>query len=303
MLSARGVVGAQGEPPDIGASIAADRSARLGCGPGHAKPGRGKGLRAGYYSGRTSQGATVTFVVAGGQVSELLSRITDTCHPGNWYVTLYPHASPINAHGSWTHRTPGAFPTVYHGHLSGDTATGTIDDRSKNNAGRTCTGHVSFRATRGGPLRIGSATVGTNGTDVLIRLRVPAVSDGNSVQPDTGLALLVYGSNTGCRTTYQAADAQARSVMSHGFIGLIDDAYVTADYGAALIKGYSRGTFTFDVSTNTLLRTDTGASPFSTVCAMLYSGKPATLRPTQNVAVDGTKRPLVPGPGIPVTQP
>jgi hypothetical protein len=36
---------------------------------------------------------------------------------------------------------------------------------------------------------------------------------------------------------------------------------------------------------------------------MLYSGRPATLTPARNVALDTTHRPLIPGPGIPNTQP
>jgi hypothetical protein len=39
------------------------------------------GYDVGYYSGRTSQGNAITFVVSGGKVSELLSRITDSCNP------------------------------------------------------------------------------------------------------------------------------------------------------------------------------------------------------------------------------
>jgi hypothetical protein len=111
------------------------------------------------------------------------------------------------------------------------------------------------------------------------------------------------GSNSGCPSSYRAADALARSAESDGFIGLISDAYVSADWGFALIKAYAHGTFTFDVSTNTLLPTASRGSPFSTVCAMLYSGKPATLTPSRNVALVTTHGRLVPGPGIPDTQP
>src|SRR5947209_14435681 len=127
-----------------------------------------KGYEPGYYAGHTSRGSQITFVVANGQVSDLLSEITDSCHPGKWYVTLYPHAAKIDSHGNWSHRTPGSLPTVYHGHLSGGSATGTIDDRSQNTAGRTCHGRVSFHAKRASPVRLGAATVGSNGTDVLI---------------------------------------------------------------------------------------------------------------------------------------
>lgn len=263
----------------------------------------GTGYGAGYYSGRTSQGSAISFVVADGEVSELSALITDTCDPGKWYVTLYPKPARIDAAGRWSHRTPGALPTVYHGRLGGNTASGTIDDLSANNAGRRCRGHESFHARRSGPLRVGSATVGGRGTDVLLKLAVPAAFDGNESVPYTNLALLVYGSNSGCRSSYKSADALARSAVSDGFIGLISDAYVSADYGFALTRSYARGTFSFDVSTNTLLPTASRGSPFSTVCAMLYSGKPATLSPSRNVALATTRGPLVPGPGVPDTQP
>ncbi|MGB0098055.1 MAG: hypothetical protein WBP81_36655 [Solirubrobacteraceae bacterium] len=262
-----------------------------------------KGYQMGYYTGRTSQGSEMSFVVAGGQVSHLFTTMTDTCSPGRWYVTLYPKASRIDSHGNWSHRVPGSFPTVFHGHLSGSRARGTIDDQSENNQHRRCHGRVSFHATPGGPLRVGSANVGGNGTDVIFKLSVPAAFNGTEDVPYTALGMLVYGSNTGCRGSYQAADAQARNAQSDGQVGLISDAYVTADYGFAVIKGHARGTFTFDVSTNALVPAPAGRSPFSTVCAMLYSGQPGTLHPSRNIAVDTTHGRLVRGPGIPTNQP
>jgi hypothetical protein len=262
-----------------------------------------KGYGAGYYTGRTSQGKAISFVVANGEVSYLYSQLTDNCKPGKWYVTLYPKPARIDAHGHWFRRTPGAFPTVYHGQVGARTASGTIDDLSQNSAGRRCRGHVSFHASRSAPLRVGTATVGARGTDVLLKLAVPAGLSGGVTVPYTNLALLVYGSNSGCPSTYRAADALARTAQSDGFIGLISDAYVSADYGFALTRGYIRGSFTFDVSTNTLLPAPSGGSPFSTVCAMLYSGTPATLTPSRNVSLGTTHGRLVPGPGIPNTQP
>ncbi len=262
-----------------------------------------KGYRAGYYAGRTSQGKAISFVVANGEVSYLLSQLIDNCKPGRWYVTLYPKPARIDARGHWFRRAPGAFPTVYHGQIGARTASGTIDDLSQNNAGRRCRGHVSFHASRTAPAHIGTATVGGRGTDVLLKLAVPAGSTGGAIVPYTNLALLVYGSNSGCPSSYRAADAQARAAQSDGFIGLISDAYVSADYGFALTKSYTHGTFTFDVSANTPLPTPTGGSPFSTVCAMLYSGTPATLTPSHNVALATVHGRLIPGPGVPNTQP
>jgi hypothetical protein len=163
--------------------------------------------------------------------------------------------------------------------------------------------HVTFGAQRSTRLSVGKATVGPRGTDVLLRLRVPAINTVNGIVPKTRLALLVYGSNTGCPTTYRVADAMARSTRSFGFIGLISDAYVTADYGSGPTAFYRSGTFTLDVTTNTLLRAPSGRSPFSTACAMLYSGTPATLTPARNVAVERAHGPLVRGPGIPNNQP
>ena len=264
---------------------------------------RAKAYRAGYYPGQTSQGRAITFVVAHGRVSELLSMVTDTCKPGKWYVTVYPHTARVTSRGDWYHRTSGRYATVYHGHITGATASGAIDDVSKNKAGRICHGHVAFRAQRGAPVHVARATVGPRGTDVLLTLAVPAANNGNEIVPRTSLAMLVYGSNTGCLRSYRAADAQSRSAQSSGFIGLISDAYVTADYGFALFKSHKNGAFTFDVSTNTLLRAPSGQSPFSTVCVMLYSGTPATLTPSHNVALATLHGPLVRGPGIPNTQP
>jgi hypothetical protein len=258
----------------------------------------------GFYSGRTSQGKTITLVVAGGQVSELNTQIVDSCHPGSLLEFLHPYPTRIDAHGNWYHRAAGipAQPTIYHGHLGAGKARGTIDDTADTKAGKRCHGHLHFSAVPSSPLRLGSATVGAHGTDALVRLTVPAaLDDSGAIVPDTSLGLLVYGSNTGCPSTYKAADALARS-QPGGYLGLISDAYVSADWGSANVRRRSGQTFTFDVSTNTLLPTASGASPFSTVCAMLYRGTPAPLNPAANAAVQTAHGPLVPGPGAPVHQ-
>jgi hypothetical protein len=258
----------------------------------------------GFYAGHTSQGKSITLVVAGGQVSELNTQIVDSCHPGSLHEFLHPYPAHIDTHGNWYHRAAGipSQPTVYHGHVGAGKVRGTIDDTTNARGGKPCHGHVRFSAVPSSPLRLGSATVGAHGTDVLVKLAVPAVLDGTgAVVPDTGLGLLVYGSNVGCPSTYKAADALARSEPG-GHLGLISDAYVTADWGSANVRHFSGGTFSFDVTTNTLLPTASGASPFSTVCAMLYRGTPAPLNPAANTAVQTAHGPLVPGPGAPVHQ-
>jgi hypothetical protein len=136
---------------------------------------------------------------------------------------------------------------------------------------------------------------------------MPPASNGNQLVPYTPTALLVYGVNTGCPASYQAANALARSTDAAGYSGFISDAYVDADYEqqpyALAPFAYRHGVFTFHVAANTVLPTATGQSPFSTVCAMLYSGQPATLTPSRDVALQTTHRPLTPGPGIPNNQP
>ena len=269
----------------------------------------GKGYVQGFYAGHTTQGRALSFLVADGKVSNLYTQIVDRCHAGSYTDTLFPHPARINARGSWFHRSAEvpAQPTVYHGRLGGSTASGTIDDIAVNGHRQRCHGHVSFHAARGDPVRIGPATVGGRGTDVELRATMPPASNGNRLVPYTPTALLVYGSNTGCPASYQAADALARSTDAAGETGLISDAYVDADYElqpyANAYLGYRHGVFTFHVAANTVLPTATGQSPFSTVCAMLYSGQPATLTPSRNVALQSTHRPLVAGPGIPNNQP
>lgn len=246
--------------------------------------GVARAYQPGYYSGHTSQRSAITFAVASGHVSELLSQITDSCNPGRWYVTLYPHPARVSSRGNWSHRTPGSFPTVYHGHLSGNRATGTIDDTSRNAAGRTCHGRVSFRANRVNPLRLGTASISSRGTDVAVDLSLPAGSSDGQVVPYTALGLLVYASNTGCRGSYQAASAQATRSSA-----LISDESVTDAYRMGLTRSHGHGVFSFDVFSPSVASSATGVKPFSTVCAMVYSGKPASSTPARNVAL-GTAR-------------
>jgi hypothetical protein len=268
----------------------------------------GKGYVPGFYAGHTTQGKPLSFLAVGGKVSDLYTQIVDRCDPGSYTDTLFPHPVRITARGSWSHRAAEirAQPTVYHGHLGGSTASGTIDDIADSGRKR-CHGHVGFHAARRDPVGIGPATVGGRGTDVELRLTMPPASNGNVLVPYTPTALLVYGSNTGCPASYQAADALARSIDAAGNTGLISDAYVDADYEMQPYEGafvaYRHGVFTFHAATNTVLPTATGQSPFSTVCVMLYSGIPATLTPARNVALDTIHRPLIPGPGIPDNQP
>jgi hypothetical protein len=261
-----------------------------------------------YYSGRTAQGESITFGVADGYVFEMLVEVRLGCHPGSTIDYLTPHNVRLNPHGGWVRHLGGRLPFTVRGRLTGVRASGTIVDKSTNGRGRVCEGKTSFRASPRDPVTLGPATVGGLGTDVLVRARFPEGSNGNIAVPYTGLALLVYGSNQGCPSTYAAADGLARSESpSTGQSGLIEDAYVDAAYEvqpyAEAYFGYLHGVFTFHAATNTLVPTDSGGSPFSTVCAMLYSGKPGALDPADNVALAQTHAPLVAGPGIPNNQP
>ena len=263
----------------------------------------------GFYSGRTGQGQAITFLVAHGEVSDLYTGIVDSCSPGTYEVSLYPEPAPIDAAGSWSHRTAGSpsQPTIYHGQLSGHSASGTITDTSDNSRGKACHGHTTFHAAISSPVSIGPATVGNQGTDVELMVAMPAASNGNMLVPYTPTALLVYGSNVGCPVTYAAADRLARTENSDGFGGLISDAYLDADYENQPYEdayyGYKHGVFTFHVATNTLLPTPSNQSPYSTVCTMLYSGEPGNLTPAANVVLETTHRALVFGRGIPNNQP
>jgi hypothetical protein len=268
-----------------------------------------KGYAPGFYSGRTSQGRSITFLVAAGQVTNLDTEIVDSCNPGTYDVSLYPNPSRIDAAGSWSRRSAEvpSQPTIYHGQLSGRTASGTITDTSDNSRRKACHGHTTFHATVSSPVSVNKATVGHLGTDVELNVTMPTASNGNMLVPYTPTALLVYGSNVGCPGAYAAADRLARNEVSDGFDGLISDAFVDADYETQPYEGayyaYKQGVFTFHVATNTLLPTSGDQSPYSTVCVMLYSGEPASQTPSHNIVLETTRHALVFGPGIPNTQP
>ena len=191
-----------------------------------------KGYAPGFYSGHTGQGRPITFLVANGEVTNLDTGIVDACNPGTYNVSLYPDSSRINAAGSWSCRAAEdpSQPTIYHGQLSGRSASGTITDTSDNSRGKACHGYTTFRATVSDPVGIAKATVGNRGTDVELNVSMPSASDGNLLVPYTPTALLVYGSNVGCPATYAAADQLARTEDSDGFDGLISDGYVDSDY-------------------------------------------------------------------------
>ncbi len=292
-------------PAALGLTLAVVAAVAL-VAPGSGLARAAGGYTSGFYAGRTSQGRPITFVVAAGRVTELYTEVIDGCHPGSYGDYLTPHPARVGAGGDWSHRANEipSQPTVYHGRVSGNRASGTIDDVVKNRRGRRCHGHVHFRASPHSPVRIGAASVGGRGTDVRLEVSMPPGSDGNELIPYTATGLLVYGSNTGCPASYATADALARSVNADGYTGFISDAYVTADYTTQPYQlaphGYAHGIFTFHVATNTVLPTATGASPFSTLCVLLYSGRPAS---SGNLGLASVQGPLRPGPGIPDTQP
>jgi hypothetical protein len=256
------------------------------------------GVAAGWYSGRTSQGQQITFVVAGGQVSQLETWVIDSCDPGTWDDYLTPHPAPIATNGLWTHRAveDPTQPTIYHGQISGSSASGTIADTIANSSKKLCSSQVTYRAKRANPLRIASATVGSSGIEVQLAMTMPPASDGNGTEPNTGTALLLYATSGPCLTSYAAADSLARSENPNGSDGLISDAYVDADYGFASSRGESKGTFYFDVSSNDIFAAQ-GSAPFPTVCAMLYAGQPAATNPSADIALETVKHPLTVGSG------
>jgi hypothetical protein len=122
-------------------------------------------------------------------------------------------------------------------------------------------------------LTIGSAKIGEGGVDVRVAI---ASAENEEGWPARGDALLLYASNTGC-PSYESADAQARS--GEPFDGWISDAFIGADAVFNPAR-YSDGTFTLDVMTGTVFPTN-GSSPFSTVCAMRYSGRPGSPTPAR----------------------
>jgi hypothetical protein len=250
----------------------------------------------GYYSGTTSEGKRITFALTGSQISEILTETRNTCRHGSRNLFLDPKGTAkFPAGGHYRLSGPSA---KFKLKVSGSRATGTLSTR----IGK-CSAHVKFKAKPSDPLKIDSASIGDYGTDVTISAGFPAGSNGNEAIPYTGLGLLVYGSNTGCPATYAAADSQARNVSSDGFYGFISDAYVDADYEVQPYQlayfAYTHGHFVWHVATTTIVDNDPPQDPFTTVCAMLYAGVPATGgTPLENVS-----HPLPLGPGIPNNQP
>jgi hypothetical protein len=263
----------------------------------------------GFYAGDTTQGKPISFAAAGTTLTDLYTEIVDGCHPGTYDDFLFPDSARIDAHGTWVHDAAGnpAQPTVYHGTLAAQAATGTIADVAKDRTGRICRGKTRFTAALVRPLSIGHATIGARGTDVPLTLRLPAGEDGRLVVPYTSAAVLVYASNAGCPAGYRSAARLARAVNAKGFTGLIADRSVDAGYAQrpyrSAPRSYRNGVFAFHVATDTILPGANRRSPFSSVCAMLYNGRPASRTPGRNVALQTAQVKLVSGRGIPAPPP
>jgi hypothetical protein len=260
----------------------------------------------GFYAGTTSQGKTITFMVASRRVHDLYAEIVDGCQGGQFNDYLFPEPAPIAADGTWSHAAAEnpSTPTVYHGRLQGTSATGTITDTARNARGRVCKGTATFTTALTHPLHVGQATVGARGTDVPITIGLPPATADHRLVPYTSAALLVYATNAAtCPADYRHAGALARSTTAQGYTGLIADAPVDTVYARLPYRhaprAYRGGAFSFHVATNTILPMAGRRSPFARVCALLYSGKPASRAPGRNITLDSATTPLPFGAGVP----
>ena len=260
----------------------------------------------GFYSGTTSQGKTITFMVASRRVHDLYAEIVDGCRVGHFDDYLFPEPAGIAADGTWSHTAAEnpSTPTVYHGRLQATSATGRISDAARDSRGRVCKGTATFTAAVTHPLHLGKATVGARGTDVPLTIGVPPATADHRFVPYTSAALLVYATNAAtCPADYRHAGALARSTNAQGYTGLIVDAPVDTVYARLPYRhaprAYRGGAFSFHVATNTILPMAGRRSPFARVCALLYSGKPASRTPARNITLDRATTGLPFGAGVP----
>ena len=210
--------------------------------------------RSGNFAGRTSQGYAISFIVSRGRVASLETKIVDSCGRGAGAVrvNLHPRSTAIARNGNWYRRAAAvpSQPTVYRGHLSGSTGTGSIDDVSFFQ-GRRCHGRVSYRVSRVRRLPqsvvINSATTSPPGLVVVV-----TVTSTNSRN-----GLLVYATNRRCAGSYAAARAL---IQAEGNRGFVSDLLVSANIGSAVRGSYQ-------VSSNTFR-----AGSYTTACALLYDG-------------------------------
>jgi hypothetical protein len=113
--------------------------------------------------------------------------------------------------------------------------------------------------------------VGARGTDVPLTIGVPPATAGRRLVPYASAALLVYAINAAtCPGDYRHAP-----------------------------RAYRGGAFSFHVATNTILPMAGRRSPFARVCALLYSGKPASRTPARNITLDSATTGLPFGAGVP----
>jgi hypothetical protein len=103
------------------------------------------------YRGKTSQGRAISFKLDGSAVTDLQYHIDDRCPDGrllfvhNWGFPALP-VKNSKFGGTFVAKPPEKAKATVAGRVSGDTVSGTLTDRSRNNATRKiCTGKSSFK--------------------------------------------------------------------------------------------------------------------------------------------------------------
>jgi hypothetical protein len=106
------------------------------------------------YSGRTSQGRSISFALDAGKITGLQYRIVDTC-PGGKVLFVhdwgFPALTVTNSKfgGKFVAKKPQSATTIIHGRVSGKTVRGTLWDRTRNRKShKFCTGRAAFDLRR-----------------------------------------------------------------------------------------------------------------------------------------------------------
>jgi hypothetical protein len=112
--------------------------------------------------GHTSQGRGISLKLGGSAVSDLQYHIDDRCPDGrvlfvhNWGFPALP-VKNSRFGGTFVAKAPEKAKAVVAGRVSGNTVSGTLSDRSRNNKTRKfCTGKATFKLTRKRPRATGS---------------------------------------------------------------------------------------------------------------------------------------------------
>jgi hypothetical protein len=104
------------------------------------------------YAGRTSQGRPISFQRTGAAITHLQFHIVDRCPGGK---QLFVHDSGFPAlqvknskfGGTFVARAPEKATAIVSGRVQGQTVSGTLSDRTRNSAGKFCTGRATFKLT------------------------------------------------------------------------------------------------------------------------------------------------------------